>query len=73
MIDHLRDSFRQFARNGRWGTCGGCPHDEEGRAYPEFCASTDRYDHRLTVEDLAETYRRYERIESLKTSRCQAE
>lgn len=36
------------ARNGRWGTCGGCPRDAEGRAYPERCEFTGRYDHNLT-------------------------
>lgn len=43
------DGFRQLARNGRWGTCSRCPRDARGDAYPEFCESTDRYDHQLTA------------------------
>lgn len=57
----LGDAFRQFARNGRWGTCADCQRDSDGRAYPEFCEHTKRYDHQLTVESLAETWRNYER------------
>lgn len=33
-------------RNGRWGTCVGCPRDVDG-AHPEHCAYTDRYDHNI--------------------------
>lgn len=50
------DGFRQFARNGRWGTCGGCPRDTTGQAYPEFCEYTDRYDHNLSAAGLAEVF-----------------
>lgn len=52
------DSLRQFSRNGRWGTCAGCPRDSWGHVYPEFCKDTDRYDHQLTAKDLAEAYER---------------
>lgn len=50
------DSFRQFSRNGRWGSCVGCPRDSEGHAYPEFCADTDRYDHKITASELARVF-----------------
>jgi len=53
------DGFRQFARVGRWGTCAGCPRDSQGNAYPEFCADTERYDHQLTAEGLADCWQRY--------------
>jgi hypothetical protein len=53
MRESIRDAFRQFARNGRWGTCAGCPRDTEGRAYPEFCADINRHDHQLDVDKLA--------------------
>lgn len=23
-LQQIADNFRQFSRNGRWGTCGGC-------------------------------------------------
>lgn len=52
-----RDKFLQFARNGRWGTCDDCPRDTDGRVYPEFCPNTDRYDHRMTMEELADYYK----------------
>lgn len=53
------DAFRQFSRNGRWGTCGGCPRDARGDAYPEFCEHTERYDHQLTATQLAENFESY--------------
>jgi hypothetical protein len=49
-------SFEMFARNGRWGTCGGCPRDAAGNVHPEFCTLTDRGDHQLTAAGLAESY-----------------
>lgn len=55
-LREIGDCFRQFSRNGRWGTCGGCPRDVQGNAYPEHCADTDRYDHHLTATGLAETW-----------------
>lgn len=55
--DSLRDGFRQFARNFRWGTCADCPRDHRRDAYPELCIFTDRYDHQLTAEGLAEQVR----------------
>jgi hypothetical protein len=57
--DQMKDGFLQFYRNGRWGTCAGCPRDTENKAYPEFCAATERYDHQLTAEDLADCHYRY--------------
>lgn len=42
-----------FARNARWGTCSGCPVDGNGDKKPELCAFTRRYDHNLTIDDLA--------------------
>lgn len=59
----LQQAFAQFARNERWGTCGGCPRDSNGVPYPEFCASTDRYDHKLTLDDLVKSYEIYKRDE----------
>lgn len=47
----LAPHYEMFARNGRWGTCSGCPL-VDGRKFPERCAFTDRYDHHLTVNDL---------------------
>lgn len=44
---HSRDEL--IARNGRWGTCSGCPR-EGGKVYPERCKYTDRYDHQLQDE-----------------------
>ena len=46
-----------FSRNGRWGTCVDCPSDSNGMLYPEFCSNTDRYDHKLTVDGLAEQHK----------------
>jgi hypothetical protein len=51
-----RDFLLQFYRNGRWGTCVDCPRDTNGRAYPEFCEYTERYDHKLTLDDLVGHY-----------------
>ena len=53
------DGFRQFARNGRWGTCGFCPKDSEGHSIPEACEHQARYDHNLTAEQLAEVYKNH--------------
>ncbi len=55
----MRDSFRQFARNDRWGTCACCPRDSEGNAYPEFCKFTDRYDHKLTIDELVKSHKNH--------------
>lgn len=52
------DGFKQFARNGRWGTCSGCPY-ADGQKFPEFCEDTNRYDHKLTLPQLVETYGNY--------------
>lgn len=55
-LREVGDGFRQFSRNGRWGTCGGCPRDSAGRAYPEFCQFTARGDHHLDARTLAEQF-----------------
>lgn len=34
-------------RNGRWGTCSGCPRDPDGTIHPEQCQFTRRYDHNI--------------------------
>jgi hypothetical protein len=52
----MSDAFRQFARNGRWGTCGACPRDGRGDAYPEYCQFTNRYDHQIDVKSLGEQF-----------------
>lgn len=40
-----------LARNGRWGTCVDCPRDAKGRAFPEQCKFTNRYDHNLSSRE----------------------
>jgi len=61
-LKEIGGRFHQFARNGRWGTCVDCPRTD-GHVYPEFCKHTDRYDHQLTLGELAEGwYRRVPRI-----------
>ena len=57
-LNSTRDSFRQFLRNGRWGTCADCPRNNEGHAYPELCKHFSRYDHYLSIDDLASNYSR---------------
>lgn len=52
-LEQIRDAFRQFARNLRWGTCADCPRTMEGHVLPEFCNYTSRLDHNLSVESLA--------------------
>jgi hypothetical protein len=56
-------AFKQFIRNGRWGTCAGCPRDEDGNVYPEFCGYTERYDHQLNIDGLAHYYKAHTREE----------
>jgi hypothetical protein len=41
---HERNTL--LARNGRWGTCVGCPQTAS-RKIPEACANSARYDHQL--------------------------
>lgn len=55
----LSERFLQFSRNGRWGTCAGCPRDGHGHILPELCSYTERYDHNLNVDSLAEQFNRY--------------
>lgn len=58
--------WRCFTRNGRWGTCVSCPRAFDGEPFPEFCQHTDRYDHQLTLKDLAESHEReLERAEDM--------
>lgn len=59
MLDEHADKFRQFSRNGRWGTCGSCPFDHRTKtAYPEFCKETNRYDHNLDADQLVSLWNR---------------
>jgi len=39
-----------IARNGRWGTCSGCPRDAKGNVFPERCEFTNRYDHNISPD-----------------------
>ena len=57
----MQDSFVQFSRNGVWGTCVDCPRDHFNHAFPEFCRNTDRYDHRLDVDGLAQQWKAHEK------------
>ena len=43
--DHDHDFL--VARNGVWGTCSGCPCDEEGHCLPDKCIFFLRYDHQI--------------------------
>lgn len=67
-VKRMADGFRQFSRNGRWGTCADCPCDSHNHAYPEFCVNTDRYDHQLTANSLANQFendlKRFEKRET---------
>lgn len=40
-----------IARNGRWGTCSGCPRDLNGKVFPERCEYTGRYDHNISPSE----------------------
>ena len=53
----MQDSFLQFSRNGKWGTCVDCPRDTNRNVYPEFCEHRDRYDHCLTIDQLVTSYK----------------
>jgi len=55
----IAERFVMFARNGRWGTCVDCPHDVNGRYYPEFCVHTDRYDHKIGIDQLVVDHKNY--------------
>lgn len=55
-LHHVGHHFECFSRNGRWGTCVDCPRTAQGVVYPEFCKNTERYDHQLKVEALAEQF-----------------
>ena len=57
-VAELRSAFADFSRNGRWGTCGACPLDGYGRKLPELCPCTDRADHQLDIDALAEQFKR---------------
>lgn len=48
----------QLGRNGRWGTCVACPRAGDGTVLPELCEHTARYDHNLTMRQLAEMWER---------------
>jgi hypothetical protein len=53
----MKSAFRQFSRNGRWGTCGDCPCDSNDEPYPEFCSHTKRSDHNLNVDQLVDAHK----------------
>lgn len=55
-----KDALHHFARNSRWGTCGDCPHDGVGMGTlaPELCQNTERYDHNLNIDQLADAIKR---------------
>lgn len=55
----VAECFRQFARNGRWGTCCDCPRDTDGNTFPEFCIHTQRGDHCLHILALVEQHEDY--------------
>ncbi len=57
ILARTRHNFIMFSRNGRWGTCVDCPKDSTNMVYPEFCVNTERYDHHLNVDSLAENYK----------------
>ena len=57
----LSERFLQFSRNGRWGTCADCPRDGHGHLLPELCKETERYDHRLNVDSLAEQFTSFQK------------
>lgn len=52
-----RQALADFSRNGRWGTCGGCPRDGTGKKLPELCEDTDRSDHQLDIDSLARHFK----------------
>ena len=65
VASNVREAFVHFSRNGRWGTCGFCPRDVDGHAYPEFCQYRDRGDHMLALSGLTEQHERYvKRVQS---------
>lgn len=55
-VARMADAFRQFARNGRCGTCRDCPRDGRADAFPEYCKHTNRPDHQLGASSLAEQF-----------------
>ncbi len=57
IVPKMREAFLQFSRNGRWGSCGDCPRDVDIHAFPEACVNTDRGDHQLTVDALAQQHK----------------
>jgi len=55
----LRFAMSTFSRIGKWGTCVECPRSDS--TYPEFCVNSNRYDHQLTADDLAEGLKHWNR------------
>jgi hypothetical protein len=68
VMKQMDDRFRQFMRNGVWGTCVDCPRDNHQHAYPEFCANKQRSDHLLTPDELFEQYNMLSNNEFYKTT-----
>lgn len=52
-VASMARALADYARNGRWGTCSGCPLDGNGAQVPELCQFTNRYDHLLPIDALA--------------------
>jgi len=49
----LRTHYREIlvARNGHWGTCSGCPRDEDGVPHPGRCSEYSRSDHHIPASE----------------------
>jgi len=56
-VAELRSAFADFSRNGRWGTCDGCPCDGYGRKLPELCEASDRDDHQFDIDTLTARFK----------------
>lgn len=53
-----RDTWAQYLRNRRWGSCPSCPTSVvQNQTFPELCVNTNRSDHHRTFEEHVEFYR----------------
>lgn len=52
----MQSALADFSRNGRWGTCGSCPCDGQGRKLPELCENTSDASHQLNIDSLAKQF-----------------
>jgi hypothetical protein len=64
-------AFRQLIRNGRWGSCGLCPRDAEGRPYPEACVNTRRDDHQFGQPEFTSELEKWIELYLFAERRCQ--